>query len=218
MRPPKFQAVIFDMDGVLVDSEPRHQRAFEIVMAEMGYADTHGINFEDYLGKSDLILWRDFIEQHHPPQSLEELIDWRQSKFIEIIEREQPLFAGVEELVHDLHKIMPLAVASGSLHPVIQAVLGLKNLRQFFSAVVSSADVDRGKPAPDVFLQAASEIQVAPEEICVIEDSEAGVTAGRRAGMHVIAITNSLPASRLQEAHAIVESYAELRDYLGLLP
>ena len=111
---------------------------------------------------------------------------------------------------------MPIAVASGSLHPVIDAVLNLQDIRQYFSAVVSSSDVPQGKPAPDIFLRAAEELKVEPSDICVIEDSEAGIEAGIRAGMHVIAITNSLPTAKLQAAHHIVDTYTEIRSYLGL--
>ncbi|MBT5709160.1 HAD family phosphatase [bacterium] len=216
MSPDSFKAILFDMDGVIVDSEPRHQRAFKEVFNEIGYGETHGMAFDAYLGKSDKLLWEDFITKHKPPQTLQELLDWRQNRFIEIINREKPLFAGIPELVSDLHKRMPIAVASGSLHPVIDAVLKLQNIRQYFSAVVSSSDVPQGKPAPDIFLRAAEELEVEPKDVCVIEDSEAGIEAGIRAGMHVIAITNSLPSERLQAAHHTVDTYAEIRSYLSL--
>jgi len=216
MSPDSFKAILFDMDGVIVDSEPRHQKAFKEVFNEIGYGDTHGMDFDAYLGKSDKLLWEDFITKHQPTQTLQELLDWRQNRFIEIINREKPLFEGIPELVTDLHSRMPIAVASGSLHPVIDAVLKLQNIRQFFSAIVSSSDVPQGKPAPDIFLRAAEELEVEPKDVCVIEDSEAGIKAGIRAGMHVIAITNSLPPAKLQAAHHIVDTYAEIRSYLSL--
>ena len=71
---PLFAAVIFDMDGVIVDSEPLHERAFLEIFAEMGYAANHGIEFRDYYGRSDRALWEDFIARHRPPQPLAELI------------------------------------------------------------------------------------------------------------------------------------------------
>ncbi len=216
MTAPEFKAVIFDMDGVIVDSEPRHQQAFREVFEELGYGETHGMNFDAYLGKSDKLLWEDFILKHQPEHSLEDLIDWRQNRFIDIINRERPLFAGIPEMIEDLNRRMPIAVASGSLHPVIDAVLNLQNIRQHFSAVISSSDVDQGKPAPDIFLRAAQELEIPPQETCVIEDSEAGIEAGIRAGMYVIAITNSLPRERLQSAHQTVDSYEEIRDILRL--
>lgn len=216
MSPIPFKAIIFDMDGVIVDSEPRHQQAFTEVFQEMGYGESHGMDFDAYLGKSDKLLWEDFITKHQPSQTLQELLDWRQNRFIDIINREKPLFEGIPEMLSDLHSQTPIALASGSLHPVIDAVLKLQEIRRFFSSVISSSDVPQGKPAPDIFLKAADELKVKPSNTCVIEDSEAGIEAGVRAGMHVIAITNSLPISKLKAAHHIVASYPEIRSYLKL--
>ena len=86
----------------------------------------------------------------------------------------------------------------------------MKSLRQFFPVVVSAQDVAQGKPAPDIFLRAATLLGVAPETCCVVEDSAAGVTAARAAGMTAIAITNTLPAGKLTHAHHVVRTYEEI--------
>lgn len=210
----KLSTIIFDMDGVIVDSEPRHEQAFREIFQEMGLGERHGIDFSQYLGRSDRALWLDFIDLHKPTQTLEHLTDWKQRRFLEIIEAEQPIFEDLPELVSRLGEHYKLGLASGSLHPVIDCVLAMKNLRQHFSAIVSVQDVARGKPAPDIFLHAAELLGAAPQECCVIEDSAAGVEAGLAAGMHVIAITNSLPKNRLARAHQVVSSYREIDDLL----
>lgn len=215
MPDPKFSAVIFDMDGVIIDSEPRHERAFLDVFEQMGYGQTHGIQFEQYLGRSDRAVWLDFIAQHNPKWTLDELIDWKQSHLIEIIRLEQPIFDGLPELVAKLAPSYRLAVASGSAHPVIDEVLAMKELRQFFPVVVSSQDVAKGKPAPDIFLRAAEQLGVEPAACCVIEDSAAGVTAARAAGMTAIAITNTLPAEKLAHANHVVRTYEEIERLLA---
>src|SRR5262249_44284791 len=119
----QFQAIIFDMDGVIVDSEPRHERAFREVFHEMGYGDTHGIDFPDYLGRSDRALWIDFIERHKPQHTLEHLTEWKQRRFLEMIRSEQPIFENLPQLVRRLALRYKLALASGSFHPVIDVVL-----------------------------------------------------------------------------------------------
>lgn len=210
----EFDAVIFDMDGVIVDSEPRHQRAFQEIFEEMGMADTHGIEFSKYLGRSDRAVWLDFVEMHQPMQSLEELTALKQNRLIEIIRREKPLFNGLPELVEDLASTYPLAVASGSLHPVIDVVLEIDQLRKYFQTVVSVQDVAHGKPAPDVYLKAAKDLSVAPERCCVIEDAPAGVQAAKAAGMYTIAITNSIHSEALSKADLITHSYEEIRNRL----
>ena len=212
MRP--FQAVIFDMDGVIVDSEPHHERAFREVLHGLGYPDLGGLHFPDYIGRSDQDLLVDFVTRHRPPQSLPELLASKRARVLQILREVQPIFAGLPELVEKLARLHPLAVASGSEHPVIEAVLSLRELRRHFSAVVSASDVQRGKPAPDIFLHTASLLKVAPHDCVVIEDSRPGVAAALAAGMQVIAITNTHAASELQHAMHVVRSYPELERLL----
>jgi HAD superfamily hydrolase (TIGR01509 family) len=195
------------MDGVIVDSEPRHERAFREVFEQMGYGETHGMDFPQYYGRSDRALWIDFIAKHQPSWSLEELAEWKQRRFLEIIRHEQPIFTGLPELLEKLSPRYRMAVASGSFHPVIDEVLQMKNLRRFFPVVVSVQDVPHGKPAPDVFLRAAEMLDVPAPRCCVIEDSAAGVDAARAAGMAVIGITNSLSAEKLTRATHVVQNY-----------
>jgi HAD superfamily hydrolase (TIGR01549 family) len=104
----------------------------------------------------------------------------------------------------------PLGLASGSRHTTIDAVLALRGLRRHFKAIVSSQDVKRGKPAPDIFLRTAELLGVNPGKCWVIEDSAAGVEAAKAAGMRVIGITNSLPPPRLAHAHHVVGGYEEI--------
>jgi HAD superfamily hydrolase (TIGR01509 family) len=213
MKP--YEAVIFDMDGVIVDSEPLHERAFREIFDELGYGQTHGVHFPDYYGRSDRALWLDFIEKHRPPQSLEFLTELKQNRFLDLLRAQQPIFPGIPELVQELAAQKPLALASGSLHVVIETVLSMRDLRRHFGPVVSVQDVERPKPWPDVFLRAAERLAVSPKNCVVIEDSAAGVTSARAAGMRVIAITNSLPAERLTEADAIVRTYSEISSLLA---
>lgn len=210
----QFAAIIFDMDGVIVDSEPWHERAFLDVFDELGYGDRHGIDFPSYIGRSDRVLWQDFVARHRPPQPMEQLLATKQNRLIEILRREQPIFEGLPDLLARLAPRYALAVASGSNHPVIDEVLAMKQLRRFFPVVVSTQDVGRTKPAPDVFLHAAKLLGRAPAQCCVIEDSAAGVTAARAAGMDVIAITNSLPREQLSEATRVVDTYEEIERLL----
>ena len=210
----QFKAVIFDMDGVIVDSEPRHERAFLEVVRELGYGDNLGLRFADYVGWPDQELWGDFVARHKPPQSLEELQVRKRQRVMEIIRREQPLFKGLPELIARLAGRYALALASGSERAVVEEVLRLDNLGRFFSVVVSGSDIKRGKPAPDIFLRAAELLKVGPEECWVIEDSKPGVAAGLAAGMQVIAITNTHPADELAHATHVVRTYEEIERLL----
>jgi HAD superfamily hydrolase (TIGR01509 family) len=212
MRP--LQAVIFDMDGVIVDSEPRHERAFLEVVREIGYGHKFDLRFADYIGRSDQDLWVAFIERYKPPQTLTELLALKRRRTIEILRREQPVFDGVPALVEQLAGKYALALASGSDRAVIEEVLKLKGLGRFFSAVVSGSEIRHGKPAPDIFLRTAELLKVPPQSCGVIEDSKPGVAAGLAAGMEVIAITNTHPAAELRHATRVVRTYPEIERLL----
>lgn len=209
-----YEAVIFDMDGVIVDSEPRHEQAFREIFAEMGYGETHGMDFAAYYGRTDKALWLDFIEKHRPAQDLTVLTEWKQRRFLEILHKEKPIFTAVPSLLSRLQPVYQLALASGSAHPVIEAVLGLRDLKPFFPIVVSAHDVPRGKPAPDIFLRASELLAIPPHRCCVVEDSAAGVEAARAAGMEVIAILNTLPREKLAKATWVVANYDEIEGIL----
>jgi len=206
-------AVIFDMDGVIVDSEPRHERAFVEVVRDLGYENL-GLKFADYIGRSDKELWIDFVARHSPTQSLEELLAMKRQRVLEIIRSEQPLFDGLVPLVQKLAACYQLAVASGSEHSVIEAVLNLEGLHRFFSVVVSGSEVLHGKPAPDIFLRTAELLGAVPKDCWIIEDSIPGVAAGLAAGMQVIAITNTHPAEELRHANYVVSTYGEIEQLL----
>ena len=206
----KSRAVIFDMDGVIVDSEPRHERAFLEVVEAIGYGQSHGIRFAEYIGRSDQELWVDFVAKHKPPHNLEELLAMKRKRMVEILRREQPLFNGLVDLVQELAGHYALALASGSERAIVDEVLTLQGLRRFFRVTISGSDIKRGKPAPDIFLQAAQMLGVPPAKCWVIEDSKPGIAAGLAAGMKVIAITNTHTREELKRAHHVVRSYAEI--------
>jgi HAD superfamily hydrolase (TIGR01509 family) len=206
--------VIFDMDGVIVDSEPLHEKAFMEVMHDLGYGQNHGIDFDDYVGRSDFELWEEFIAKHKPPQALEELMAMKRRRVIEVVRELQPIFAGLPELLEALVPRCRLGLASGSERAFIETVLSLKGLRRFFPVIVSSEEVEHGKPAPDIFLRAADLLGAAAKDCWVVEDSKPGVTAALAAGMKVVAITNTHSPGELSGATRVVATYEEIRQVL----
>lgn len=208
------EAVIFDMDGVIVDSEPRHEAAFLDVVREIGYGERLNLRFDDFVGRSDHELWQSFIKTHQPPYSLQELLELKRDRVIQIIRREQPLFKGLPSLVEKIAPRYRLGVASGSERLVVEEVLALQGLRKLFKAVVTASDVKQGKPAPDIFLRTAELLEANRKNCWVIEDSKPGIAAGLAAGMRVIAITNTYPADELRQATYVVNTYTEIEKLL----
>ena len=204
------RAVIFDMDGVIVNSEPVHEAVFYEVVEAIGHGETHGIDFSEYVGRSEQDLWKDFIAKNKPRESMEQLLAMKRERAIHSLLTHKPIFPGLLELLEGLAGRYKLAVASGSERAVVEAVLTLENMNRYFPVVVTAAEVERGKPAPDIFLRVARLLEVEPKDCWVIEDSKPGVIAGLAAGMRVIALTNTHPANELQKAHHVVQDYAQL--------
>ena len=207
-------AVIFDMDGVIVNSEPLHERAFYALMDQLGYGHNHGIRVADFIGRSDTELWLEFIAKHRPAQPIKELLALKRKLVIGLL-RDEEIFAGLPELIENVARRYRIALASGSERPFIDAVLALKDLRHFFPVIADAGEVAKGKPAPDIFLLAARRLGVEPEECWVIEDSKPGITAGLAAGMRVIAVTNTHPAAELHHATHVARNYEEIAQLLA---
>lgn len=209
-----FDAVVFDLDGVIVDSEPRHERAFLRVFEEIGYAVDHGMDFAAYLGRSDRALWEDFIARHRPAEPIEELLERKERTLISLLEEERPVYAGLPDLVRDLSRRYRLAVASGSRHTVIEAVLAMAGIRDAFATIASVQDVGKAKPAPDVFAYATQQLGLAPTRCCAIEDTVAGIESARAAGLAVIAVPHTYPEAALSRATRVVRDLDGIRELL----
>jgi HAD superfamily hydrolase (TIGR01509 family) len=206
------EAVVFDLDGVLVDSEHVWDEARRELAAERG-GRWHERASRDMMGMSSLE-WshymRDEIGLRDPPEEISAEVVRRLE---EIYRRELPLIEGSVEAVERIAARWPLALASSSNRELIDLVLELSGLMPYFSATVSSEEVARGKPAPDVYLEAARRLEAAPERCAAVEDSANGIRSAKAAGMRVLAIPNpDFPpeADALSLADEALESIAEL--------
>lgn len=197
----RFDLVIFDCDGVLVDSELIANRVFQEMLAEYGVSVSMEHMFEHFLGHSIthcLTLVGDLLGRE-PPADFEPLLRERTARAFEA--ELQPV-AGIVTALGEL--TLPYCVASSGPHSKMRVSLGVTGLFERFEGRIFSAhDVgNRGKPAPDVFLFAAERMGVRPERAVVIEDSVAGVTAGVAAGMTVYGYAAQTPEARLRAAGA----------------
>jgi len=214
----RFDAVLFDMDGVIVDSEPIHKMAFLETWQEMGYGKSHGIDFAEFYGRSDRAVWEAFIKKHQPEQSIKELTKLKEDRVIRLLRDKQPIFDAVPSLVQQLANHFPLAVASGSVHRIIDEVLAMQDLHRYFTCTASVEDVKHSKPAPDVYLLAAERLDVSPTNCCVIEDTVSGVQAGKTAGMTALAITNTFNSEALSQAGAdqVFQTYEDIGSFFEI--
>ena len=206
------EAVVFDLDGVIVDSEQVWDAAREALARERG-GRWHEKAQQDMMGMSSVEWSRymhDVIGLNDPPEEISAEVVRR----LEATYREElPLIDEAPEAVARLAERWSLAVASSSNRPIIDLVLELGGLDRFFRATVSSEEVARGKPSPDVYLEAARRLGVDPTKTGAIEDSRNGILSAKAAGMRVIAIPNKrFPPGEeaLAEADVVLESISEL--------
>jgi beta-phosphoglucomutase len=213
------RAVIFDFNGIIVDDEPIHFELFQRVLKEEGISLTEADYYARYLGCDDRGAFTIAYREHARALSqskLAQLIDRKGAYYQEDIKTKMRVFPGVQTLVPDLAKKLPLAIASGALRNEIEVILSSIGLFDEFRAIVSAEDVTRGKPEPDIFLEALARLNTAlnsdhainAAECLVIEDSKEGIRGARRAGMKCLAVTNSHPAELLNDADCIVSSLA----------
>ena len=205
-------AVVFDLDGVLIDSETVWDDVREALVRERG-GRWHDRAQADMMGMSSTEWSRYMHEELALPEPPEEINAEVVRRMLVRYRDDLPLLDGAVAAVERLAEVFTLALASSSNRPLIDAVLESSGLARHFAATVSSEEVARGKPAPDVFLEAARRLGVEPQSCAAVEDSANGLRAARAAGMRVLALPNTHyppDADALAQADAVLGSLAEL--------
>jgi HAD superfamily hydrolase (TIGR01509 family) len=208
--------VIFDNDGVLVDSEPISNRLLAAYLTELGHPTSYEDSIRDYMGSAmhrvhELVLDRTGKRLPH------DFDDVFHARVFAAFERELKPVAGAGDVLEKLTADgTPYCVASSGSHERIRVGHRTTGLDRWFdeSRIFSSQDVGRGKPAPDLFLYAAERMGAAPERCVVVEDSPLGVRAALAAGMDVYGFTAMTPAERLTGATQLFATMGELADLL----
>jgi len=206
------EAVVFDLDGVLLQSEEVWDAVRE------SYVRERGGRYDEEVQRAMMGMsapeWSRFLhEEAGVPQEPGTINREVVERMLEEYRRELPLLPGAEEAVRRAAAALPLGLASSSNREIFDAVLDLAGLTDCFRATVSSEEVARGKPAPDVYLEAARRLGVPPERCAAVEDSHAGIRSAKSAGMRVVAIPNAAyppDAETLTLADAVVASLEEL--------
>ncbi|MFE1293017.1 HAD family hydrolase [Streptomyces sp. NPDC058751] len=212
----RYDLIIFDNDGVLVDSEPISNTLLAAYLTELGHPTSYEDSLRDYMGSAmhrihDLVLER--TGQRLP----DDFDDVFHARVFAAFERELKPVPGAGQVLEKLAADgVPYCVASSGSHERIRVGHRTTGLDRWFDEgrVFSSQDVGRGKPAPDLFLHAAERMGVRPERCAVVEDSPLGVQAANAAGMDVYGFTAMTPADRLTGATQLFSDMGELADLL----
>ena len=204
------KGVIFDLDGVLVDTGDFHKQSWNDLAEQEGFEHTDDFFYRTF-GMQNYQIIPMLAGNDVSAAEIERLSEWKEQRFRDLIAGNMQLLRGVRELLDDLkERDFLLAVGSSAPKANIDFILKETKVREYFKAVVHCGDVSRGKPAPDTFLKAAEKLGLTPVCCVVVEDAVPGVAAAQAADMAVVAVTNSRSREELGKADIVVNSLAEL--------
>lgn len=185
------KAFIFDMDGVIIDSEPIHNKVVKEVLLQDGIIVSDK-EFQKFTGMTSSAVFQHFITKHNLPYSAEQMTLHHMNAFKNyIVEHNLQPIDGIIPLIHQLQTAkIPMAIASSSPMNVIEFVTKTFNIDKYFKYLISGEDLLHSKPAPDIYLKTAQKLQVKPKDCVVLEDSKNGSIAAKAAGMYCIGFQN----------------------------
>lgn len=184
----RIDSVIFDFDGTVVDSEPNYYEADRLLMAEYGIDFTFEMK-KEFIGRGNSTMMKVLNQRYNLPITVEEMARRKNQLYLEIALKGTPIYPEMLKFIKMLvREGIPIALASGTSSAVLNRLVYHLGLQQYFDAVISSEEVEKSKPEPDVFLAAAEKLHTMPENCLVVEDSAFGIEAGLRAGMQVMAV------------------------------
>lgn len=202
--------VIFDMDGVLVDSAEAHKQSWELLAKEYGHPMSPGLFRETFGQTSDKILPRVF-ERELTPEEIRKYGERKEELYRDIVRGEIQPLPGVVPLILGLfQKGWKIGVGSSGPKLNVNLVIEELGIDSMVSARTCSEDVSRGKPHPEVFLTVAEQFGVPPKQCVVVEDSIHGLQAAKNAEMKCIAITTTEPRNNLESADIVIDSFEEI--------
>jgi beta-phosphoglucomutase len=213
------QAIIFDFDGVIADSEPLHLQAFQRTLADEGIALTPSEYYARYLGFDDVGVFAALARDRGVAMSdrqITSLVARKGSVLQEMLHDGSVLFPGARDFIRDAAAQVPIAIASGALRHEIDEIIGWAGIADLFGVIVASGDTPESKPSPAPYrlafekLRAASGRAIEPHRTVAIEDSRWGLDSARGAGLRCVGVTNSYPAKQLQGAELVVSGLTEL--------
>ena len=213
-----FSAIIFDFDGVILDSEPLHYEAVTDVLNKLGLKLNYKEYTEKYIGLSDKEMFPMLLKNkgfHFSADAISSLINEKIDAYTHIINNhhELPLITGVDLYIHKaIQNDKKIAICTGSTKNEISITLAKLMLIHLFNTIVTAEDVRHGKPSPESYLLTAKRLGVPANQCIVIEDTPHGITAAKNAGMYVIALTTTHENQCLQNADQVVAGFEELLD------
>lgn len=200
------KAILFDCDGVIADTEPVHFELFKEVLATEGITLSREEYYKEYVGMTDRECFQNVYRQvgrYLAPDDLDVLMKRKHALFTEVLPTKLVAYPAVIDLIRIAEKKYPLAVVSGALRPEIELICDALRIRNAFKVIVSAEDIKHGKPDPEGYLIGARLLGIPVHQCVGIEDTPAGISAVKGAGMKCVAIANVLDSNILTGADRV---------------
>ena len=214
--PAQIKCIIFDMDGVIIDSEEIHKKAYFETFEAVGVPVSEEL-YKTFTGSSTLNAFQKLVHHFQLDISPEDLVLDKRKRYVNYFENDPTLHlvSGVEDLIKKAHqKGLTLILASSSAMENIERVFNRFQLQEFFTAKISGADLKASKPHPEIFEKAAMMSGISKQNCVVIEDSDNGIDAANSAGIFVFGYKNPLAADQtLEKADLIIDDLREVENY-----
>lgn len=203
-------AVLFDLDGVIVDTKEEHFESFAQLGVEAGYTISEE-QFCHVFGWRNDEIFPFLYGESLPEERIRWLADRKEAIFRDLVRDHITALPGVPELIPALHTAgFQLSIGTSTPRDNVDLILAALKLRPYFAAIVTGDDVQKGKPDPEVFLRGAEQLHIPPQQCVVVEDAVAGVQAAINGGMQSLAVTTNHPRQSLCKASRVVDSLAEV--------
>ncbi len=206
-------AVIFDMDGVLIDSGPIHFKSWKRLANEIGVKFTKDY-FNNSFGKQGIPILKDLVGKEKGRKKLEEWVELKEVYYREMIKKNLKPLPGVINLIKNLKQnFFKLGIATSGPIENVNLILENLNINKYFDCVITANDIKNGKPAPDVFLMVSRKLNIPPTCCLVIEDAPVGIEAAKKAGMKCIALTTTHKKEELLQANLVINNLTKINSY-----
>ncbi len=201
----KYKAALFDLDGVIIDSEPLHVQAFKQVLEKYGKVLSDDQYKQYFAGKTDKEGFAAYFNNFPVNVELSVIQEVKNRAYEQLASIKLEPYPGIVNLIRTLSARMPLALVTGSLSSEARIALKACGVLDSFAVIVSADDIKNGKPDPEGYLKAALLLEVNPENCVVIEDSPSGIFAAKRAGIDCIAVTTTHTREELSNATTVTD-------------
>jgi len=209
------EAIIFDMDGVLVDSEPLHEKTAKMTLREYNI-EIPASEWEHFSGTTDWDMFTYIVKNFTDGNvSVEELVAHRNKTYLEVAPKKIEMVKGAYDFIRQIRqKGLKIALTTSSTKDIQQMVFNKFHLHRYFDAIITGDEIKHGKPHPEPYQKTVKKLGIAPKNCLVIEDSTNGIKSAKAAGSIAVGITTSFPKKTLQNAGAdyVVDTFQELSD------